>query len=128
LPFVAKNIVLIAHSILKGVSMGALPKNKITRAERGKRRRGNTPTITQDTKVKTVRSHKAGFMAELMKFVGLNPTGAQTGKTTQPTEASKTDKKSVKATADNPMAQRTVPSRRSIAPAGKGKRQTQHKG
>ena len=108
--------------------MGALPKNKITRAERGKRRRGNTPTITKDTKVKTVRSHKAGFMAELMKFVGLNPTGAQNTKATETAEAAKAEKKSGKATADNPMAQRTVPSRRSIAPAGRGRRQAQHKG
>lgn len=105
--------------------MGALPKNKITRAERGKRRRGNAPTITKDTNITTVRSHKAGFMAELMKFVGMAPTGAQSAKAA---EAPKAEKKSGKATADNPMAQHTVPSRRSIAPAGKGKRQTQHKG
>lgn len=50
--------------------MGALPKNKITRAERGKRRRGNTPALRKDAHSQ-VPQHKRGFVAELMKFAGL---------------------------------------------------------
>ncbi len=52
--------------------MGALPKNKITRAERGKRRRGNTPTITKDTKVMKTPIHKQSLVASILKSVGLN--------------------------------------------------------
>ena len=51
--------------------MGALPKNKITRRERGKRRKGNTPKLNRDAKVFTVPQHKQGFLAEFKKFVGL---------------------------------------------------------
>lgn len=51
--------------------MGALPKNKITRAERGKRRRGNTPKLKKDVH-SAIPSHKRGFVAELLKFVGLD--------------------------------------------------------
>lgn len=52
--------------------MGALPKNKITRAERGKRRRGNTPKLRKDANSQ-VPMHKRGFVAELLKFAGLTP-------------------------------------------------------
>ncbi|HEX7017361.1 MAG TPA: hypothetical protein VF209_00430 [Patescibacteria group bacterium] len=51
--------------------MGALPKNKITRRERGKRRAGNTPKLNRDAKVTKVPRHKQGFLAELKKFIGL---------------------------------------------------------
>ncbi len=50
--------------------MGALPKNKITRAERGKRRRGNTPKLRKDTHSVTP-AHKQGFVASLFRFVGI---------------------------------------------------------
>ena len=50
--------------------MGALPKNKITRVERGKRRRGNTPSLKKDLNA-SVPLHKRGFLAELLKFAGL---------------------------------------------------------
>jgi hypothetical protein len=53
--------------------MGALPKNKITRVERGKRRRGNTPKLKKDV-LSSVPMHKRGFMAELLKFIGLGTT------------------------------------------------------
>lgn len=52
--------------------MGAQPKNKITRAERGKRRRGNTKKVTKDPAVSTVPQHKQGFMAQLKRALGLN--------------------------------------------------------
>lgn len=50
--------------------MGAVPKNKITRAERGKRRSGNRPFLVKDGH-SSVPLHKRGFVAELLKFVGL---------------------------------------------------------
>lgn len=52
--------------------MGALPKNKITRAERGKRRRGNKPTITKDVKTAAIPQHKQGFVAEMLRAVGIS--------------------------------------------------------
>lgn len=54
--------------------MGALPKNKITRAERGKRRRGNTPKLQRDTKTAAVPLHKQGFVAQLLQFAGFAPS------------------------------------------------------
>lgn len=50
--------------------MGALPKNKITRVERGKRRAGNRPTLVQDLNTK-VGQHKQGFVAQFLTFMGL---------------------------------------------------------
>lgn len=47
--------------------MGALPKNKITRAERGKRRRGNTPQLKKDVKQSKVPLYKRGILASLMR-------------------------------------------------------------
>lgn len=52
--------------------MGALPKNKITRVERGKRRRGNTPKIVKDIKVAKIPPHKKGFAAAFFKAVGID--------------------------------------------------------
>jgi len=60
--------------------MGALPKNKITRTERGKRRRGNTPQLRKDVNKNQVQMHKRGFVAEMMKMVGLNLTTGKTSK------------------------------------------------
>lgn len=51
--------------------MGALPKNKITSAERGKRRRGNTPKLGKDVKTNSIPMHKRGFVAQLFKAVGI---------------------------------------------------------
>lgn len=51
--------------------MGALPKNKITRAERGKRRAGNTPSVKKDAKTARVPLHKKGIMAAMLKAAGL---------------------------------------------------------
>lgn len=51
--------------------MGALPKNKITRVERGKRRAGNTPTLTKDVKISRIPLHKKGLVASILKAAGL---------------------------------------------------------
>jgi hypothetical protein len=71
--------------------MGALPKNKITRAERGKRRRGNTPTLKRDAKTTSVPLHKQGFVAQLMNFAGFS-SASKTSTTAKPKSAKKTKK------------------------------------
>lgn len=50
--------------------MAAQPKNKITRAERGKRRRGNTPTVTKDVKNSIVPRHKQSLVKTVLKVIG----------------------------------------------------------
>jgi len=45
--------------------MGALPKNKITRVERGKRRKGNTPALKKDVKTARTPLHKRGLVAAI---------------------------------------------------------------
>ena len=50
--------------------MAAVPKNKITRAERGKRRAGNTPNLKKDLNAR-VPLHKRGLMAAIFKATGL---------------------------------------------------------
>ena len=52
--------------------MGALPKNKITSVERGKRRRGNTPSLKKDPKVTKVPAHKQGLVAQFLKTLGIS--------------------------------------------------------
>ncbi|HEX9817572.1 MAG TPA: hypothetical protein VGA89_01600 [Patescibacteria group bacterium] len=50
--------------------MPAVPKNKITRAERGKRRAGNTPSLKKDRHAR-VPLHKKGIIASISKATGL---------------------------------------------------------
>lgn len=52
--------------------MGALPKNKITRVEQGKRRAGNKPSLKKDAKRATTPMHKQGLSASILKKLGLN--------------------------------------------------------
>jgi len=51
--------------------MGALPKNKITRVEQGKRRAGNKAKIEKDAKTSKIPFHKQGFVANMLKNLGL---------------------------------------------------------
>lgn len=51
--------------------MGALPKNKITRVEQGKRRAGNKADVKKDPKTNAIPLHKQGFVASLLKTLGL---------------------------------------------------------
>lgn len=53
--------------------MGALPKNKITRVERGKRRKGNTPGLRKDAHAQ-IPLHKRGFVAQLFQTFGISTT------------------------------------------------------
>lgn len=56
----------------KEVNMGAVPKNKITRVERGKRRAGNTPKLKKDSKTAKTPMHKRGLVAQMMGKLGIS--------------------------------------------------------
>lgn len=107
--------------------MGALPKNKITRAERGKRRAGNTPTITKDFRITPVPNHKKGIVDSMFAAIGL--TNAQKNRADRAEEkTSRAAKKSHQATADNPLTQAAPTAGNTRQPMGKTVRKTQHKG
>jgi len=55
------------------VTMTPLPKNKITRAERGKRRRGNTPILTKNVKTAKNPLHKEKMVQKLMMILEPRP-------------------------------------------------------
>jgi hypothetical protein len=107
--------------------MGALPKNKITSVERGKRRKGNTPKIKvqHPTHVLMPLSKKTlfGRFLQLVNITG-PATQAKTGSkadavttenTTPVTKKSKTTKKTVNRRA----AAGTVPQQQSRATANR---------
>jgi len=52
--------------------MGALPKNKISSVERGKRRAGNKPKLKKDTNMAAVPKAKQSFVSNLLKFAGFS--------------------------------------------------------
>lgn len=52
--------------------MGALPKNKITRSERGRRRAGNTPKLKLDTNVIAIPLHKRGLASSILSKLGFS--------------------------------------------------------
>jgi hypothetical protein len=52
--------------------MGAVPKNKITSIERGKRRSGNRPDLVKDLKFAKTPKHKRGLVAQMFKRMGLS--------------------------------------------------------
>jgi hypothetical protein len=105
--------------------MGALPKNKITRAERGKRRKGNTPNITKDPKVTAVPLAKRGLLASILTAAGLG--SAKESKETK----RRADKKAAKISqnqAAGTSAQAFSEKGQSVKPVSKTARVTQHKG
>lgn len=74
--------------------MGALPKNKITRAERGKRRRGNRPTIIKDATTASVPLHKRGLVAEFLQAIGIKSANdvSEAAKTAKPEKKASVNK------------------------------------
>ncbi len=52
--------------------MGALPKNKITRSERGRRRAGNTPKLALDTNVTAIPMSKRGLVSSMLSKLGFS--------------------------------------------------------
>lgn len=105
--------------------MGALPKNKITRAERGKRRAGNTPNIEKDPKVTTVPLAKRGLMASILSAAGL--ASAKESKETKRRAEKKAAKVSQNQAAGT-SAQSFTEKAQSVKPVSKTTRVTQHKG
>ncbi|PIR59326.1 MAG: hypothetical protein COU69_01020 [Candidatus Pacebacteria bacterium CG10_big_fil_rev_8_21_14_0_10_56_10] len=65
--------------------MGALPKNKITRAERGKRRSGNSPRLRRDSNVYQVTPDKRGLVAQISTALGLQRSTDQSSTHQRPT-------------------------------------------
>lgn len=55
----------------EGKYMGAVPKNKVTRVERGKRRRGNTPKLGKNLQHSKIPKHKQGLIAQIFKKLEL---------------------------------------------------------
>lgn len=53
--------------------MTPLPKNKITRAERGKRRRGNTPKLVKNIKSAKKPLHKEKVAQKLLMILEPRP-------------------------------------------------------
>lgn len=103
--------------------MGALPKNKITSAERGKRRAGNTPNIKKDPKVTSVPLSKRGLVASILAATGLSP--AKESKETK----RRADKRAEKAVSSPQMNRNaSKPSARPQSAPVKTARKTQHKG
>jgi len=101
--------------------MGALPKNKITRVERGKRRAGNKPKITKDANRASIPPYKRGIVASILRSVGL----------TQEKIASQSTKKTIskKATSGQvATASQTKAAKPVAAVQTRARRQTQHKG
>jgi hypothetical protein len=108
--------------------MGALPKNKITSVERGKRRRGNTPSLKKDANKASVPLHKRGLVASFLKLTGLGVAGkSATAKSTKAkTASSSTSVSGTTHLTDNSNAVKNRPSR--AVQAVKSTRKTQHKG
>lgn len=64
--------------------MGAVPKNKITSAERGKRRSGNRPSLKKNLAQAQVPLHKKGLVAQIFQTIGLeSPVSAKVAKKRQ---------------------------------------------
>ncbi len=51
--------------------MGAVPKNKITSVERGKRRAGKKKDLKKDTYHSRVQPHKKGLVAQMFSRMGI---------------------------------------------------------
>lgn len=101
--------------------MGALPKNKITSVERGKRRAGNTPSLKKD-KNASVPLHKRGLVAQILQKTGLVTAGAEEERATK--RATKADRRAARAVAaDTKAAEKSA-----SAGVKKTTRTTQHKG
>lgn len=101
--------------------MGAHPKNKITRAERGKRRAGNTPSLKKDYRIKTVPLHKRGLVNTMLSAMGLI-------KSTEKTEKSEEHKKATVQPSVKPVPAASKPARATTSVPKTNVKRTQHKG
>ncbi len=101
----------------------AVPKNKITRAERGKRRSGNTPSLKKEAKHGTVPLHKRGLVDQMMQALGLNSNTSTSLSTRKKAANSELVEKSVSGT----KATRKTAATAANSQAGKKMRRGQHK-
>ncbi len=102
--------------------MGALPKNKITSVERGKRRAGNTPSLKKDRN-SVVPLHKQGLVAQILKKAGILKTGKDDERATK-RAATKADRRATRAVVrDSKTAEKAAKTA-----VKKTTRTTQHKG
>lgn len=103
--------------------MGALPKNKITRAERGKRRAGNTPSLKKEAKHSTVPLHKRGLVNQMLQALGLSTAKPEQNKGKKAEANTELVEKSVSGT----KASRKTAATAANNQAGKKMRRGQHK-
>ncbi len=111
--------------------MGALPKNKITRAERGKRRAGNTPDLKKDPNVTAVPLYKRGLVNSILAATGLKAI-SKTADTKSKADHKDTSKKHTKTAPSISPAMTAAQETAKLHPAAQTKptsgRKTQHKG
>lgn len=84
--------------------MGAVPKNRITSVERGKRRAGNRPKLRKNLKQAKTPLHKRGLVAQMFKRMGLD---LKSKIKSDQAEAKKTSKKSAKKSAKKSTKKKT---------------------
>lgn len=104
--------------------MGALPKNKITRAERGKRRAGNTPSLKKVAKHSTIPLHKRGLVGQMMQALGLSKAASPQVKEDKKAE---TKNELVEKSVSGTKASRKTAATAANSQAGKKMRRGQHK-
>jgi hypothetical protein len=102
--------------------MGAHPKNKITRAERGKRRAGNTPSLKRDHRVVTVPLHKRGLVNSMLASLGLAKAEKREEKEDKKPGAAPTNPKPIEIVKQTSRPTTTTPVPKSNV------QRTQHKG
>ncbi len=91
--------------------MTPLPKNKITRAERGKRRQGNTPKLIKNIKTAKTPLHKEKIAQKLLMILAPRPSVDETA--AKKALAEKMSKKGSKKPAAKPAKKAAVASKKS---------------
>jgi len=100
--------------------MGALPKNKITSAERGKRRAGNTPDIKKDIRIATIPLHKRGLVQSVLASMGIGKKEDRVSRASKKAGANVMTKPEVMSNKPSQPSPKSVPQ--------KTAKRTQHKG
>ncbi len=106
--------------------MAGQPKNKITRAEQGKRRRGNTPHLLKNLKQASTPLHKRALYARISSLLTTKGL-AQAKKAVQTKDAAESTSKSSAVSNPANLVKNTASSAKTVTPI-KRVPQTQHKG
>lgn len=104
--------------------MGAQPKNKITRVERGKRRAGNTPSLTKDPRRTKAPLHKKSLLSKFEQFLGQAPTSQTSNsnkKTHATSETAKAGTQATQAPTKTKVANKTALKTNKRTPVSRGK-------